>query len=417
MDLEGKCTMLRPTFAFVMMAVVSTLVAPPAAAERPTDGYLYGTVTTKGGTEYTGLLRWGDEETFWDDLFHSAKEELPYREFAESAEEGRQDERWWEVFGRKLNIRLGMTLESRVFIARFGDIQSIEVTGKGSAKVTMKSGSVYEVSGYANDVSAVITVRDPALGDVELEWQRIDTIVFKATPANVEPSGARLFGTVVTESGTFEGFVQWDRQECLSVDRLDGKAEDGSMSVPMGSIRTIERRSKTSSRVTLVDGRELVLSGTNDVNDDNRGVLVEDPRYGRVEVPWSAFERVDLREPPSSGRGYDDYPPGVALEGRVTRHDGTQLSGRLVLDLDESESWEMLNGTAFDISYNIPLERVAAIEPHGDSAKVTLRGGEELRLEDQGDVSDRNAGVVVVSPAGDPTFVRWSDLKQIDLAS
>ena len=44
----------------------------------------------------------------------------------------------------------------------------------------------------------------------------------------------------------------------------------------------------------LDDGRKLRLRGSNDVDDDNRGILVEDPRYGRVEISWDDFERLEF---------------------------------------------------------------------------------------------------------------------------
>jgi hypothetical protein len=421
MDMMGKGELIMCQRIAVLLGVVGLLsaasmsVVPAASAEEPTAGYLYGTVTTKSGNEYTGVLRWGSEEAFWDDLFHSAKDELPYAEFGEPVEQPREDEKWWETLFRKVEITFGDEGQSRIFMARFGDIRSIRVTGGDSADVTMKNGTIYSVSGYANDVGGTVTVRDPALGDVELGWKQIDTIEFKPTPAEVEPAGTRLYGTVVTDAGSFDGFIQWDEQECLSVDRLDGKSEDGSMSVAMGSIRTIERRTEKSCRVVLSDGRELVLSGTNDVNDDNRGILIEDPRFGRVEVSWDEFERVEFRDPPSSGRGFDDYPPPVPLRGTVTDRDGNRRTGKIVFDLDESESWELLNGCADDLEYNIPFETVVSIEPTRSATVVTLRGGEELRLEDGQDVSARNAGVVVVSAANDEHYVRWRDVDRIDL--
>ena len=42
---------------------------------------------TIDGDTLTGFLRWDDEEAFWDDLFHSLKEELPYEAYAEPPEE------------------------------------------------------------------------------------------------------------------------------------------------------------------------------------------------------------------------------------------------------------------------------------------------------------------------------------------
>jgi hypothetical protein len=399
-------------------------VAAPADAAQTTDGYLYGTITTRSGNTYSGLMRWGKEEAFWDDLFHSSKEELPYLDYADEGRDDDDDEDveededrpWWQIFGRK--VRIITDGQSRVFIARFGDIASIEVTGNDDAELTMKSGTVVAVSGYANDVGGAVHIRDAMVGDIEVPWKKIDTIVFKATPRDVKPDGYRLRGKMVTDAGDFEGYIQWDKEECLSSDKLDGDSEDGRMSIEMGRIRSIARRTRSSATVELKDGRSLVLDGTNDVDSSNRGILVEDPRYGRVEVPWEAFESLEFSDAADSGPGYDQYRGAGQLKGTVTDEEGRTHSGRIVFDLDESEGWEMLNGSSFDIEYVIPFQLVASIEPSGRSAsRVKLRSGEDLRLEDSQDVASRNDGLLVLALEGGDkgaTYIEWDDVKRIE---
>ena len=407
------------TTALFLTACLAALAAPLAtAAGTSPDGFIYGTVTTRAGTTYTGFLRWGSEEAFWDDLLHSAKDELPYESHAVKAEDdGQADESWWEVFGRTMNVKLGSMTASKVLVARFGDIARIEVTGSDSAKLTLRSGSMVAVSGYANDVGGEIVVNDAAVGVIELPWTRIATIVFAPAPAAADPGASRLYGTVTTDSGDFTGFVQWDSQEALSSDRLDGDADDGRMAIEMGRIARIERRTKKSSLVVLSDGRELVLKGTNDVDDDIRGILVEDPRFGRVKVPWSTFQRAVFSPRADSGPGFAAFPARTALRGTVTDRKGAKHVGEVVVDMDESEGWEMLNGSAFDVEYNLPFHIIATIAPSGSTAAVvTLKGGGELRLEDSQDVTARNDGILV-KPAGGsaPIVVAWSDVASIAL--
>jgi hypothetical protein len=68
--------------------------ASPLAAKQSNDGFIYGTVATDAGKEYTGFLRWNtDEEAFWDDLFHSAKSELPYLEQVDEQDRDRGREK------------------------------------------------------------------------------------------------------------------------------------------------------------------------------------------------------------------------------------------------------------------------------------------------------------------------------------
>jgi hypothetical protein len=386
------------------------------AADEPTDGHIYGTITTKSGNSYTGVIRWGSEEAFWDDLFNSSKEELPYADYLKEAEKhDDDDEEWWvfRVFGRRMSVDVS---SSRSFIARFGDIRQIKVVGNDDAEVTMKSGTTYEVSGGANDVGTEITILDQALGEVELSWKKIDTIVFEPTPAGVKAEGTRLRGKVLTDADQFEGYIQWDSQECLSIDELDGDSEDGRIEIPMGKIASIERRNRRSAKVTLRDGRSMVLDGTNDVDSSIRGILVEDHRYGRVEIDWDAFDRAEFYPPGDSGKGYDSYSASASakLTGTVTDKNGKKHSGEIIFDLDESEGWELLNGESFDIEYNIPFNTIAAIEPRsGSSSKIILRNGEELRLEDSQDVSDSNDGVVVLS-GQQKRYLEWEDIRRID---
>ena len=282
---------------------------PPTAASRSeagagaASGFIHGAVTTRGGTTYRGLLRWGTEEAFWGDLFNSAKEENAYADEVPRRERPRQTV---EVFGVRVGVRRDGDV-GRQFVARFGDIAEIEADGTGDAVVRLKNGSLVEVSGGANDVEAEVVVWDEAIGKVELPWRKIATITFSPAPAGARPYAARLYGVAKTDAGTFEGFVQWDSQECVSTDVLDGDAEDGRLEIAMGNVRSIVRRGRSSSSVTLNDGRELTLSGTNDVDSSIRGIFVEDPRYGRVKVSWSAFDRLDLREAAGSGPGYEQY--------------------------------------------------------------------------------------------------------------
>ena len=73
--------MRKTTFAAIFSLLVlgtlsgATLAQSSAASNQ---GWIYGTVETRSGNEYTGTLRWGTEEAFWDDLFNSSKEDLPY---------------------------------------------------------------------------------------------------------------------------------------------------------------------------------------------------------------------------------------------------------------------------------------------------------------------------------------------------
>lgn len=395
------------------LVLAAALAGVGLDASADVQGFLYGKVTMRSGDVYQGRLRWGAEEAFWDDLFNSAKEELTALDYLPSRDRGRSRVKI-DVLGIDIGANVGA---SRQFQCRFGDISKIEVTGEEQAELTMRDGTHLDVSGSSNDVSAEITVWDQGAGDIELRWNRIDTIEFLTTPGNLDVESERLRGKVETEAGPFEGFIQWDSQECLTTDKLDGESEDGKVALPMGQIEQIDRR-HDSVTVKLRDGRSLDLSGTNDVNSSLRGILIEEPRYGRIEVSWDAFESLTFLPPGPSGPSYDSFGPGKKLDAAVTDADGEVRTGRIYFDLDEEATWEMLNGSEMGISYNIPFSAIRTVEPlNRRSSRITLANGEKLRLEESQDVGERNDGILLFLNADDddPVYLSWRDVELIEL--
>lgn len=400
---------LRPTP--IAAALLLTLAAGPRLEASDTKGYLYGTVRTKGGTTYEGRLRWGKEEAFWTDHFNATKEDRPLAR--QVPRRHRTSDEPLRVFGVPVGIRWSEDA-SRQLVVRFGDLKSVLPEGSDGVTIVLKDGEEMRLGGGSNDVGASVTVHDATLGEVRVPWEKIRRVDFKAAPSALPGAPARLSGTVKTEAGTFRGPVQWDKEECLATDVLDGTAEDGKMKIEMGRIRAIAREGFRASRVFLRDGREVVLRGTNDVNEDNRGIFVDDERYGRVLVSWKAFARVDF-EDAGSGPGYDDFPPLGALRGTLKTREGVTHRGEIVFDVDESRGWEMLDGDRDGVTYSIPFARVASIAPDGGRrSKVVLHGStEEVFLEKSTDVTDRNAGVFVLSGER-KTYVPWSEVARID---
>lgn len=405
----------------MVVAVVGALAiglligVPLATAEDGTDaaGFIYGQVKTRSGGTYEGFIRWSDEEAFWGDHFNSTKEDLPYLRSVPRRERRVPV----EVFGVRIGVRGDWTDQSRHLVVRFGDIERIDVLRGDDAELRLRNGTVLEVSGGSNDLGAEVVVHDREMGLIELPWRKIDTIRFMPAPAGAKPYAERLFGKVTTLDRTFEGFIQWDSEECLSTDELDGESDDGRLSLEFGRIRAIERVSRSRSKVELADGRSVTLSGTNDVNDDIRGVWVEDPRFGRVKISWEVFRRVEFSRAPSSGPGYDAFTVPKPLRGTVKDVDGKAFTGQIVFDVDESETWEILDGSVDGVEYSVPFGMVASISPQGrHGSRVTLRNGTELRLEDSHDVSDENSGVLVIAgPEGEPRYVPWDEVARIDL--
>ena len=408
MRIRGIRTALAGAFAL-------SLAAPAAVgANQDVSGYLYGTIETTSGNSYTGLLRWGREEAFWDDHFNATKQDEPAT--GRLPRGYKRQPRRVEVFGLEISGPWEHSWSQRQLLVRFGDLAEIRPRGDDRAELVLRNGETLRIEGGSNDLGGKIKVWDSAVGKIDVDWDRVRSIKFAPTPASARPEGQRLWTRVRTTVGIFTGYLQWDKEEALTVDELDGDTDDGDVSIPMGKIRAIERRSRRSSRVELVDGRVLELSDTNDVDSSNRGIVVEDARFGRVEIPWDVFERADIEVAKDSGRSYGDYPSLGEIRARVTLRGGRTRQGRIAFDLDETFLWELLDGYADDVEYHIPFVRVKSVRPLGTRrAEVTLDNGLKLRLEGQTDVGDDNAGIAFLESADDEGYVAWDEVELVEI--
>jgi hypothetical protein len=204
------------------------------------------------------------------------------------------------------------------------------------------------------------------------------------------------------------GYVAWDMDETLSSDVLDGEEGSRERDVVFETIATLERADARSTRVTLRSGEELLLSGTNDVNSSNRGVEVSDPSFGRAVVAWEVLESLRFHPPAAAADRRAFYDRAGPLTGIVETRAGRTHAGRIRWDNDEEFGWEMLDGRSDGVDYDIELGRVRIIEPVGSSqARVELRDGRSLLLEDSNDVDERNQGIFVLVEGAETVLVRW----------
>ena len=239
-----------------------------ASREEGHHGFLYGRVTTDDGAAYLGRLRFGgDEEAFWGDYFNGSKGDNPWAAHAPAGQLA-EKRRPITILGFELPFGGRPTDLGRPFMARFGDMTRIEARGR-QVRVTLKSGTVFDLNRMAaSDFDDGVRVWDDRSGVVDLaSWAggippparvRIRAIELLPT-ARLAAVPARLHGTVHTRQGDFSGFVQWDRQDCVGVDELDGRTGKGALSLRFDTIRSIARGSDDSSLVTLLDGREIAL--------------------------------------------------------------------------------------------------------------------------------------------------------------
>jgi hypothetical protein len=184
------------------------------------------------------------------------------------------------------------------------------------------------------------------------------------------------------------------------------------VSLEFGDIASI-RRHRNGALVKLKGGDELYLTGSNDVNHENRGVVVVVPGVGTVKIGWDDFDQLKLAPAPNSGRSYADYGRGSDLSGEVVTPDG-HLSGRIIFDLDESRDFEMLQGKNGDTEYLIAFRDIARIKPLGNQrSEVQLRMGLTVELEESEDVTRKNDGLLVFTGDRKPRYVAWQDVSDL----
>ena len=385
------------------------------------QGFIYGTVITEDGDRYIGPIRWGTEEVYWTDMFNASKKEnqnLDYlsKESLDKLRGKRGDNgiitRFVSISWDRGNDNYKMIHE---FSTAFGNIKSIEVKSSDRILLELKNGKNMTLGGTGyNDIGARIQILDKEMGLVKVSWNDIELIKFSSAPSNLEETfGNPLYGSVKTEVGEFTGIVQWDHDERLGSDKLDGDTSDDDISISFDKIRSIERDGNSRSQVVLKSGKELELRGSNDVNDENRGIIVNVKELGRVDIKWRDFDKVTFEDAPTNIRDYDSFGPPKELKATVELNDGDKIEGIIAYDLDEEYDLEVLNGQLEDVKFIIPFKYIRTVKPiESDRCQVTLKNGKEFLLGDTQDVGENHSGVLI-NKKTDKIYVEWKDVEVV----
>lgn len=408
--------MVKTGMLLLMLAGVAW--APRAPERGPAGDRIWARITTAGGGVVEGFVRWDRNEGSWADLLDGYRE-LPEEYRLEAQRLGAAErERSVEVFGVRVTWEEEPewpgTAESGV---RFGHVRRLTVVGEDRALLELRSGERVELSGGSTDLGPElrgVEVDDGRGGRVELTWSDLDTVEFGPAPPGRRPSAERLHGTVEDRRGhRYTGYLAWDLDEILTSDVLDGEEEGERRRIPFGDVAAVEPDGSRGSRVTLRDGRVIVLRGSDDVAGGNRGIQVADPALGQARVPWNAVRSVRFH-PPERPATWSDFDGGLRLRGVVRTEEGTETAGTLRWDNDESWSWEILDGRRGDVDLDIELGRVARIEKRSpEGARVTLRDGRTLELEGSNDVNRDNKGIFVTPAGGETVMVSWRSLGEV----
>ena len=210
-------------------------------------------------------------------------------------------------------------------------IAAIERSGSSGARVILQNGEEVLLRN-SNDVDSSnrgIAVSDLSLGQVQVRWGAFEEITFHAAPVaeggyDAFDGGRPLFGTVETRDGEeFSGYIRWDNDEAYTWEILDGRDGDVDFDVEFGQVRSIRRAGSRGSEVRLLDGRTLQLEGSNDVDEDNKGIFVS-LDDGETDVPAGEVGEL-LMSGPQLMNGYHGMPTETANALRTHADDKVWL--------------------------------------------------------------------------------------------
>ncbi|KAA3632220.1 MAG: hypothetical protein DWP97_11440 [Calditrichaeota bacterium] len=411
------------TAKIVLLSATVIFLLSFTAFAADNSGRIYGKITTVDGDVFEGLIRWDKNEASWVDVLNGSKE-LPKKNRKYSDRKRYKDrdrDGSIELFGIKIGGSSSYSFSNSAQSGiRFGHIKSFEVLSDDDLLLTLKSGEEVELSNGSTDIGTdirEIVIEDDSEGEIELTWEDIETIEFSSARTNESSNlGERLYGTVTTRRGDeLVGYVCWDIDEVLTSDILDGDEKNRSRKVRFDKIASIERYSSNGAVVHTKRGDEMLLRGSNDVDDSNRGIIVSDNGFGQVTVPWDEFDKVVFSEPRSQVT-YDDFDGGKRLEGTVYTEDGDEYSGLIRWDNDEEYTWELLNGEYHDLEYEIEFGKIKSIEKKSYRSSIVItRDGREFRLRGSNDVDEDNKGIFIRMDDGDEVLVDWEDFAKLEL--
>jgi hypothetical protein len=411
----------------VSVAVASSialqvLLATPLAcgAQAPTElegqARLWGRVTTVQGKVHEGFILWDMDKASWVDLLRGSKS-LDWHPAEDWSPDGGPDpvpeDRVIEYGGYRITwddreTEVGTATESGV---RFGHIQRIRVLGGDSVAVELLSGVTVEL--FERDVAShsepgirmILPGGSTDLGHdmreflvevsegktVPLAWEDLAEVEFGSAPGEVLPTSSRLYGTVEDRSGRrFCGFLSWDGRHAFFTDSLVG-VEIGGRSLEL-SFREIESIEWTAHgiRMTPKDTGTLLLLAAGDMDPRTR-IQVSDPGLGQVTVGLGGVRSVRIHPFGPGVPGWEAatrqrFDGGASLKGTVTTVTGAELTGLIRWDADEGSSWEILDGSWEDETFQVEFSKVVLMERLGPDEgsshglRITLRDGRVLEM-------------------------------------
>ena len=183
--------------------------------------------------------------------------------------------------------------------------------------------------------------------------------------SNLYAQPGRSCGVIYTRDGeTFEGPIRWDKNEAFWDDILDGtKKREGrhwedrrrerhisifglritwdeesteeikaSSGIQFGYIKSLKRRSRNRAILELKNGERITFYGYGtDIGSAVRGILIDGPQEGEVELDWDDLDMIEFTECEPD----QITMPETRLYGEVETRRGDIFKGFITWDMDE----------------------------------------------------------------------------------
>jgi hypothetical protein len=383
---------------------------------------IFGTVTETNGQTYTGSIRWGDQETFLSDIFNGRKIATVGIEHLSDDE---KDDLIDHQPGPQVTIGdlqvtfksfFGKEIEQPYFKVPFGSVKQLEIDNKKNLfTTTLHDGSTIVSDGSSsNDLSSDIFVKNLQGETKGFELDDLSLITFAQAPAAALTFGDGIYGTVTSSIGTFEGRVMWDKDERLTYEELDGEDESQDYEIKFSDIKSIEKNGNASI-VVLRNETTLNLTGTNDVNNGNRGIWVDHPDLGRVEIEWSQFKKLVIEDVSVKWLDFDDYANITKpLKGQVELKDGSKLDAdSITYDMNQQSSSELMYVKVNEANREIPLRTIQKINvKHELAVEFFLQDQTIILAYGNRSVTRENNGILIRSQ-GTHRWIPWEQVQAV----
>ncbi|MCX7554055.1 hypothetical protein OS175_09210 [Marinicella sp. S1101] len=408
---------------FKTLLLSTALMTGQVMVNQNPEPVLFGTVTLTNGETKTGTLRWDKQEAFLSDIFNGYKSQtVGFEHLSEDEKDALLDHQP----GPQANIGdlqitfksfFGKEIDPPEFSVNFGAIKRIDIDGS-EVVLSLHDGSTISTDDNNNDTSDDILVKTTEGETSTHDFDDIKHIVFSAAPDDAKTFGDGIYGTVESSIGTFAGRIMWDKDERMTDEELDGNADNKEYEIKFADIKVIEKTAQgDASRVVLKDGEELVIDGTNDVNRGNRGIWIDNPELGRVEVSWRQFEKLTIGPVDVKWHEFADYAQASQpLSGRVQLKDGTNITAQAITyDMNQQSGAEILESEIGGNTRLIPFYNVNKLSKNENNlVELVLDSGVKTLALNHNSVTFNNNGLLLLSN-NQYKYYPWEQIQTIEL--